>query len=112
VGLDVVRREEVCSAEALGGLGIDWDVTTTATTTDPAYDLPRLGHRKRCAGELAKAQRKMIRRRVPGKAASSLPARTKTGSQTRIGETASESQPAEQLTRAASGRRLLLTATS
>ena len=42
------------------GLGIDSGITTTATTTDPAYDLPYGGHRERCATELAKAQRRML----------------------------------------------------
>jgi putative transposase len=68
----VVRREDVPLPEADGGIGIDWGVTTTATTTDPAYDLPYAGHRRRCAAELAKAQRKMSRRRRPRGAASSV----------------------------------------
>ncbi|MGW0433002.1 RNA-guided endonuclease TnpB family protein [Micromonospora sp. NPDC003197] len=38
---------------------------TTATTTDPVFDLPHLGHRRRCAAELAKAPRRMVRRRRP-----------------------------------------------
>jgi putative transposase len=59
----VVHRDVEQAPEADGGIGIDWGVTTTATTTDPAYDLPYGGHRKRCAAELAKAQRKMARRR-------------------------------------------------
>jgi putative transposase len=41
--------------EVDGAIGIDWGVTVTATTTDPAYDLPFGGHRRRCAAELAKA---------------------------------------------------------
>ncbi|WP_067680450.1 RNA-guided endonuclease TnpB family protein [Nocardia miyunensis] len=49
-----------------GGIGMDWGVSTTATTTDPAFDLPYLGHRQRCAAELAKAQRKMARRHRKG----------------------------------------------
>jgi putative transposase len=49
-----------------GAIGIDWGVTTTATTTDPTYDLPFGGHRRRCAAELAKAQRKMARRHKRG----------------------------------------------
>lgn len=61
----VVRREVEPAAPAEGGIGIDWGVKATATTTDPAYDLPYGGHRKRCAAELAKAQRKMARRRRP-----------------------------------------------
>ena len=58
----VVRRETEVVPEATGKIGIDWGVTTTATTTDPTYDLPFGGHRRRCAAELAKAQRKMSRR--------------------------------------------------
>jgi putative transposase len=58
----VVRREQVESPEATAGIGIDWGVTTTATTSDPAFDLPHHGFRKRCAAELAKVQRKMARR--------------------------------------------------
>jgi len=67
----VVRREVQAASEVEGSIGIDWGVTTTATTTNPAYDLPYLGHRKRCAAELAKAQRKMSRRHRKGTAASS-----------------------------------------
>jgi putative transposase len=59
----VVTREPAPAPEADGAIGVDWGVATTATTTDPAYDLPYGGHRKRCAAELAKAQRKMARRR-------------------------------------------------
>ncbi|MFC7449264.1 RNA-guided endonuclease InsQ/TnpB family protein [Rhodococcus daqingensis] len=59
----VVRRAAVPAPEMGGGIGIDWGVTTTATTTNSEFDLPHLGHRKRCAAELAKAQRKMSRRR-------------------------------------------------
>ena len=59
----VVRRAAELATEAEGGIGIDWGVTTTATTTDPAYDLPFGGHRRRCTAELARAQRKMARRR-------------------------------------------------
>jgi putative transposase len=59
----VVRRERVPAPEADGAIGIDWGVTTTATTTDPEYDLPYGGHRRRCAAELARAQRRMARRR-------------------------------------------------
>ncbi|WP_083872960.1 RNA-guided endonuclease InsQ/TnpB family protein [Nocardia testacea] len=59
----VVHREIVAAPVVSGGIGIDWGVSTTATTTDPAYDLPYGGHRKRCAAELARAQRAMARRR-------------------------------------------------
>jgi putative transposase len=59
----VVRRDSEPAPDADGSIGIDWGLTTTATTTDPAFDLPFGGHRRRCAAELAKAQRKMSRRR-------------------------------------------------
>ena len=59
----VVRRETPVFAHCQGSIGIDWGVSTTATTTDPAFDLPHLGHRRRCAAELAKVQRTMARRR-------------------------------------------------
>ncbi len=38
-------------------------VARTATATDTRFDLPHAGHRKRCAAELAKSQRRMARRR-------------------------------------------------
>ncbi|TWJ28039.1 RNA-guided endonuclease InsQ/TnpB family protein [Micromonospora sagamiensis] len=54
----VVRRDQAETPKAdLPGIGVDWGVKTTATTTNPVFDLPHLGHRKRCAAELAKAQR-------------------------------------------------------
>jgi putative transposase len=58
----VVTRETEPAPETAAGIGIDWGVTTTATATDPAYDLPYGGYRKRCAAELARAQRRMARR--------------------------------------------------
>jgi putative transposase len=61
----VVRRTVEPAPEVDGRIGIDWGVSTTATTTNPAHDLPYTGHRKRCAAELAKAQRTMARRRGP-----------------------------------------------
>jgi len=61
----VTRRDGEDAPETDESIGIDWGVSTTATTTNPAYDLPYAGHRKRCAAELAKAQRKMSRRRRP-----------------------------------------------
>jgi putative transposase len=67
----VVRRETEPLPETDGGIGVDWGVITTATTTDPAYDLPYAGHRRRCAAELAKAQRKMSRRYRHGQSPSS-----------------------------------------
>lgn len=59
----VVRRDVDPASPADGAIGIDWGVSATATTTDPVYDLPYTGHRRRCAAELAKAQRRMSRRR-------------------------------------------------
>lgn len=61
----VVRRDVEPTPPAEGRIGIDWGIATPATTTDPAYDLPYAGHRRRCAAELARAQRKMARRRRP-----------------------------------------------
>jgi putative transposase len=62
----VVRRDTVVPAAADGSaIGIDWGVKVTATTTDTVFDLPHLGHRKRCAAERAEVQRKMARRRRP-----------------------------------------------
>jgi putative transposase len=61
----VVREKAEKPQPDLPGIGVDWGVRTTASTTDPAFDLPYLGYRKRCAAELAKAQRKMARRRRP-----------------------------------------------
>ncbi|WP_433795570.1 RNA-guided endonuclease InsQ/TnpB family protein [Actinoplanes sp. CA-252034] len=63
----VVTRDTAAAPDPdLPGIGVDWGVTTTATTTNPAFDLPHLGHRRRCAAELAKAQRRMARRRPKG----------------------------------------------
>ncbi|MGW0433373.1 RNA-guided endonuclease InsQ/TnpB family protein [Micromonospora sp. NPDC003197] len=71
----VIRRHippaPVPEADADAAIGVDWGVTVTATTTNPAYDLPYVGHRRRCAAELAKAQRQMSRRRRPRGAAPS-----------------------------------------
>ncbi|KHJ73580.1 MULTISPECIES: RNA-guided endonuclease InsQ/TnpB family protein [Rhodococcus] len=63
----VVTRSTEPPAPAPPGsaIGVDWGVTHTATTTDERFDLPHRGHRKRCAAELAKAQRTMARRRRP-----------------------------------------------
>jgi len=66
----VVCRDAKPVPEFGGAIGIDWGVRSTATTTDPAYDLPYLGHRRRCAAELGRAQRKMSRRYTRGKAPS------------------------------------------
>lgn len=62
----VVRRPVTEAIEADGVIGVDWGVSVTATTTDPSFDFPHPGHRKRCAAELAKAQRKMARRHRKG----------------------------------------------
>ena len=68
----VVTRQPAPAPAADGAIGVDWGVAATATTTDPAYDLRYGGHRKRCAAELARAQRTMARRRHPrGQAPSS-----------------------------------------
>ena len=61
----VVTREIEPASHAPGSIGIDWGVLVTATATDPAYDLPYGGHRKRCAAAVARAQRRMSRRRRP-----------------------------------------------
>ena len=61
----VVRREIEPLPEVDDAIGIDWGIKTTATTTNPAYDLPHIGARKAAAADLAKAQRKMARRRRP-----------------------------------------------
>ena len=68
----VVKRNAVVPAVTDGSaIGIDWGVKTTATTTDTQFDLPCLGHRRRCAAERAKAQRRMSRRCRPKGAAPS-----------------------------------------
>ncbi|MEV2226523.1 transposase, partial [Nocardia vinacea] len=59
----VVRRTVDSAPVAEGGIGLDWGVRATATTTDPSFDLPYRGHRARCAAELGRSQRKMARRR-------------------------------------------------
>lgn len=59
----VVEREPEQFPAASGGIGIDWGVTETATTTDPAFDLPHAEHGRKAAAGLAKYQRRMARRR-------------------------------------------------
>lgn len=61
----VVRRESSALPKSVATIGIDWGVATIATATDAAYDLPHRGHRKRCAAEMARLQRRMSRRRRP-----------------------------------------------
>ncbi|MDV6282609.1 transposase [Rhodococcus jostii] len=60
----VVRRDTtpVPAVDVDSGIGIDWGVSVTATTTNSRFDLPYLGHRKRCSAELGRAQRTMARR--------------------------------------------------
>lgn len=67
----VVRREVELRSIVDGKIGIDWGVAVTATTTDPEFDLPYAGYRRRCAAELAACQRRMSRRRRPRGHASS-----------------------------------------
>ncbi len=61
----VVTRvaESIQVADQTSAVGIDWEVSRTATATEERFDLPHAGHRKRCAAELAKSQRRMARRR-------------------------------------------------
>ena len=61
----VVRREVEALPEADGKIGIDWGIKTTATTTSPEHDLMYVGARQAAAADLARAQRKMARRRKP-----------------------------------------------
>ncbi len=64
----VVTREvePAPGAPSGSGIGVDWGGARTATTTDERFDLSYGGHRKRCAAEPAKAQRKTARRRGKG----------------------------------------------
>jgi putative transposase len=62
----VTRRDQVQLPESDGAIGIDWGVSTIANTTDAKFDLQYLGHRRMCAAQLAKAQRKMARRHRKG----------------------------------------------
>ena len=57
-----VTRELAPAQTAAGSIGIDWGVRVPATTTNPVFDFPHLGHRSRCAAQVARAQRKMARR--------------------------------------------------
>ena len=61
----VVRREIEPLPVVDDAIGIDWGIKTTATTTDPAYDLPHVGARKAAAADMKATQRKMARRRKP-----------------------------------------------
>jgi putative transposase len=73
----VVQRDAEPAPTAEGGIGVDWGVTATASTTDPTFDLPHSGHRKRTAGALAKAQRRMARRHRANRAQSNGYARSR-----------------------------------
>ncbi|MGV9746981.1 RNA-guided endonuclease InsQ/TnpB family protein, partial [Rhodococcus zopfii] len=57
------EKEPVAAVDEGKGVGIDWGVTQTATATAEEFDLPHAQHRKRCAAELAKSQKRMARRR-------------------------------------------------
>lgn len=46
-------------------IGIDWGVSKTATTTDPAFDVQSKQHGRRWAKQLTREQRKMAKRRTP-----------------------------------------------
>ncbi|MHC6214097.1 RNA-guided endonuclease InsQ/TnpB family protein [Rhodococcus ruber] len=61
----VVTRdaEPIPAADPNSAVGIDWGVARTATATEERFDLPQHGHRKRCAAQVARAQRTMARRR-------------------------------------------------
>jgi len=63
----VVRRETEVLPDNDAAIGIDWGVSTIANTTNASYDLQYAGHKKRCAAQVGKAQRKMSRRRREGK---------------------------------------------
>lgn len=62
----VTRRETTQLPGSDAAIGIDWGVSTVANTTDSTFDLQYLGHRRMCAAQLAKAQRKMARRHRKG----------------------------------------------
>lgn len=67
----VVSRatQELPATDAV--IGIDWGVSTVATTTDPEYDLPSQEYARRHAKALARYQRMMARRKPrPGQAGS------------------------------------------
>lgn len=67
----VVRRERMPAPDTDSSLGVDWGVKVTATASNPDYDLPHLGHRRKAAAQLARVQRKMARRRRPREQAQS-----------------------------------------
>lgn len=61
----VVRVDTTVLAETGEKIGVDWGLARVATTTDPAFDLPRSRHARKGAKRLAAVQRKMARRRRP-----------------------------------------------
>lgn len=67
----VVRREPLEAPTSSAGIGVDWGVITTATTTDPAYDLDYQGFARTEAQQMRALQRAMARRAPkPGQKAS------------------------------------------
>lgn len=62
----VVRRDLKAAPIVDASIGIDWGVKAVATTTDPAFDLPASGKRRKVAAQLANAQRRMARRHRKG----------------------------------------------
>lgn len=58
----VVRREPTPAPERTAAIGVDWGVDTTATTTDPAYDLHYEGFSRKEAQQMRTLQRTMTRR--------------------------------------------------
>lgn len=68
----VVARKDEALPDTDRAIGIDWGVSTVATTTDPDYDLPARGYMQRQAKALARYQRRMARRKPkPGQSGSS-----------------------------------------
>lgn len=61
----VVRRQVEDLAENAATIGVDWGVTETAVTTNSSFDLPHRRHGRSAQPRVARAQRKMARRRRP-----------------------------------------------
>jgi putative transposase len=66
----VVTRQTEVLPDLGTGIGVDFGVKTTATTTEAAYDQPHRQRRRVAHRELGTAQRTMARRYQPGKAQS------------------------------------------
>ncbi|HTY30798.1 transposase [Mycobacterium sp.] len=66
----VVTRQTEGLPDVDTGIGIDFGVTTTAVTTDSAYDQPHRQRRRFVDCELGRAQRTMARRHRPARAQS------------------------------------------